>query len=512
MKKRVWAIMLALAMTVSLAAGCAGKKDEQATTEGTTTGTTTETGDTEEVTDDVGIDTSEEVEIILYMIGDRPADYDKMLEEFNKKAKADLNCTLKVNFLTWGEYRTKYPLILSSGEPIDLIYVATWLNFYPQAQKGAFLPIEDILEKSSPNTYSTITEAAMRQATVNGHVYAVSGTKESYNSYGPVVRKDLMEKYGMDKIDTFDKYGDFLKEVSKNEQGMDPTFFSSVGSEFDATYMMMEGLYPLTGNMESIYWIDPTEASPQVISVESWEKTPEFLAKMKEWSDEGTWSKSALANKDTNKLQNGTSASRLKNLDTWIEATIGTDWEWEFFDFAPQVEIMSHMQDSIAVPASSKNPERALLLLDKIKSDESYYRLMTYGIEGDHYEIHADGSIESIASDRFGFRPGMWGMEMREFMLPITGSPEALAGMLDDYHKSAVDNIYRGFYMDSEPFKNELAAVQSVMEQYWNPLELGYVDPVSGYQEFQEQMKAAGNDKVLEELQKQVDAFTEANR
>ncbi len=505
MKRKLNLLLVLMLIAAMVMGGCGSKGD-----------TPSNASDTSAVSSESSaqskIDTTEQVEVVMYVIGNESPDFDNVLKEFNKKSLADLNATLQVNFLNWGEYKTKYPLLLSSGEPIDLIYTATWMNYYYQAQKGAFKPIEDLLPVYCPESYKTITEEAMKQATVNGHVYGVAGTKESYNAYGPVVRKDLMDKYGMTSIDTFDQYGDFLKAVAKNEKGMDPTFFTSTGSEIDDIYMLSKGLYPLTGNSGSIYWIDPKEAQPKVFSKTDWEGMPEFLAKMKEWGDAGCWSKSALANKDTEKMNNGTAASRIKNLEVWVSSNIDTKWDFNFYNFVKPIEVLSHMQDAMAVPISSKNTERALMLVDKIKSDKTYYNLLNYGVEGVNYKIHEDNTIESIDSTKFAFQNGFWGMQMRDFDLNKVGSPETLPQVQKEYHDTAVTNKYRSYYMDTEKIKNEYAAVQNVMEQYFNPLELGYVDPAKGLAETQKQMKAAGNDKVLSELQAQIDKFVAENK
>ncbi len=90
-------------------------------------------------------DTSEQVELTMVLLGDEPARMDDVLKEFNKLALEDLNCTLKIKYLDWGEYETKYPLMFSSGEKFDLAYAATWVDFANLAQKGAFMPLEELL-------------------------------------------------------------------------------------------------------------------------------------------------------------------------------------------------------------------------------------------------------------------------------------------------------------------------------------------------------------------------------
>jgi hypothetical protein len=90
-------------------------------------------------------------ELSLYLIGNPTQAYRDALAEFNKKAQADLNVTLKVTFIGWGDFSQKYPLVLASGEPIDLIYTSTWLQFAQQALKGAFMPLETLGPKYAPS-------------------------------------------------------------------------------------------------------------------------------------------------------------------------------------------------------------------------------------------------------------------------------------------------------------------------------------------------------------------------
>lgn len=40
-----------------------------------------------------------------------------------------INATVKFNFLPLGEYEQRYPLLLSTGEPFDLIYAANWIQY-----------------------------------------------------------------------------------------------------------------------------------------------------------------------------------------------------------------------------------------------------------------------------------------------------------------------------------------------------------------------------------------------
>jgi putative aldouronate transport system substrate-binding protein len=169
---------------------------------------------------------------------------------------------------------------------------------------------------------------------------------------------------------------------------------------------------------------------------------------------------------------------------------------------------LPYMQDCIAIPSSSKHPDKALMLLDKLRNDESYYMLLTYGIRGKHYEITADNQLKTLDMD--GFIPEMycsWGFRDSRFRRDMEGSPATLPAVREAIAKSAIKNPYTNFSQNIEPVKNEYAAVLNVMQQYFIPLKLGYTDPVKGLAELKEKLKAAGVEKVQAEFQRQINEF-----
>jgi putative aldouronate transport system substrate-binding protein len=77
----------------------------------------------------------------------------------------------------------------------------------------------------------------------------------------------------------------------------------------------------------------------------------------------------------------------------------------------------------------------------------------------------------------------------------------------DDYNKTAVKSPILGFFFNSEPIRNELAAVDNVVKQYNSDLIFGRVDPEVMLPEFLAKLTGAGADKIQAEMQKQLDQF-----
>lgn len=117
-------------------------------------------------------DISEEVTLTMYLIGDRPVDNDEVFAKINEKLKAEINATIDVKFMSWGEYEQKYPLIFASGEDWDIIYTADWCFYNAQATKQGFWEItQEALDTYAPMTAQTIYPEAWEQAKVNGQVF-----------------------------------------------------------------------------------------------------------------------------------------------------------------------------------------------------------------------------------------------------------------------------------------------------------------------------------------------------
>ena len=93
--KKALALLLGTMMTVGLIAGCGGSGSTESQSAGNTE-SINETGGAEGVV----ADTSEHVDLKMYLIGDRSADFDEVYGEVNKILEEKLNCSISVDFLS----------------------------------------------------------------------------------------------------------------------------------------------------------------------------------------------------------------------------------------------------------------------------------------------------------------------------------------------------------------------------------------------------------------------------
>jgi putative aldouronate transport system substrate-binding protein len=468
------------------------------------------------------------VELVMWLVGDSVPDYDLMLEELNKLMVRDLNATLKVNFTTWTDWTTKLRLVLSSGEQVDLVHMAPWSIYDEQAKLGAFYALEYLAPKYAPKTWVSYSEDVLKQATVNGHVYMLPFRYTDPEGNGFLYRLDLAKKYGLGKIKSIDDLEKYMKAV-KEKEGTIPYnaggFDNQVMSESFAMWMKSwpdsadENL--VVGQMNYIKVFQNDLEHPFVLFEH--EAFKGALQYARRFYQNGYWSKNVLANTTDSReaFLNGTSAiTNLNpiNANEEYRRLTAKHPEWELDWWSPY-QRLTHPPKSpannngMSIPISSKNPERALMLLEKLHQDQAYADLTTFGIRGRHWDLDKNGEIilpAGVTADKTGFpwdRPCPWGWREEKFYrvgpTKLSSTWPVVRDWIQYIYDNGADKQCADFKFDKIPVEAEMAAIDSVKTQYVDPLIWGMVDPDKGYKELIDKMYQAGLQKVKDEFNKQ---------
>jgi len=460
------------------------------------------------------LDTSEEVQLVMYVISDRPAGQDIVDENMNKLFKEKLNCTLQINWIGWAEYANKYPMLYSSGEQFDMAYCATWLNFANLARRGAFKDLSELLPTYAPDNYAMQSESALAQATIDGALYAVPTLLPTYITYGPIYRGDLADEAGIEgDLDTWEKieqYGDWIKE---NHPEMEVIDMYQGNVELSLQWERMQGNFEIDSGNRYIFY-DPSEEHPTVFPVYDDPTFPEFVEMCSRWSQKGFWSMSALSDTDSTKTQNGKAALRFHNIDTWSGYTVlHPEWDFRYAAMTKDIAHLPYTQDCLVIPTTSKNPERALALWNLLTTDQEAYDAFFYGILGTTYELNDEGQFTILDPDVYATN-ACWAVRTMDLNRNQAGVPESYDTMRKEWEENIQEGVgterFTGFVFDTTAVTTEIANCQNVRQQYGWPLELGYVDAEKGLEDYKTQMQNAGIDRIVEEAQRQLDEYLAA--
>lgn len=544
-------VMASLLLSLSLvAAGCSGNdgnnnKDGNggSSEQGTNAGTdqkkangagSEDSGKNDAAANDSGAKPLDPYEVVMIYPDGKQNDLGAVqtaMNDYLKKTYPQMNMTVKLNPIDWSAYADKLNLMMSSGEKFDLLWTANWMNFETQVNKGALLPLDKLLNEYGPDIKSVegdLLDGAKRK----GSLYGIHVHQELGNPQGIALRKDLVDKYHIDltplQSGEFKDLEPILKTIKENEPGVTP----AVGPSFPL------GAYFGSGSMESIIGpvaLDQRDTNPDdMYKVVDMYETPRYLELAKLTHQ---WYKAGYINKD----------ATTPGVDIWKKvqaktafAAIGTDLEIVKDMAIGKPSLMAGKSaqlgmDIIQVPMNidrlhtsklsatlqaisqtSKDPARAMMLLDLFYKDPQLLTLFNYGIEGKHYVLN-NGQIDmpqGKTKDNVGFyhdNQWMLGNQMLNYTR-VGEDPDKYKNyeQFNEMVKSQPSPLI-GFVFDSEPVKNELIAIGKVQSTFDPGLQSGQLDPETDLPKMVGKLKAAGLDKVLAEAQKQIDAWRAEN-
>jgi putative aldouronate transport system substrate-binding protein len=526
MSKKLLAFLLAFAFAAVALTGCGAsggteQKDGASTAAGSVESTAAGgSTDSSEEGSKSAIDLSKKVTLTMVTFGDSPADLQLVNDEINKLTLKDLNCDIKISPLGFADFGTKYNLMLTSGQPVDMIWTATWMNFQAYALKGAFLSLDELLPKAAPDLQKFIPEDLWSISKVNGKSYCIPTTRELYGSWGLLYREDLRVKYGLPEVKDLSTVEAFLEGIKKNEKGMLPMSDSPdsafIGAFYPFTYM--NRIAPVAN---FAYGFGIRIDKPREL-VRYWE-TPEFTdycKLMKSWSDKGYIEKGILSKKSDvyQEVVSGKSASVISGTDPGRANTNviipamsqHPDWKFGYLNWGIMSKVSyagSPIFMSCALPKSSENPERALAFLEKAVLDQNLYRLLNEGIEGKHFKMDNGYYVSLNDPQNPGFIQNALYTSLFTFNkdYAVYSKEYDFVRQENDIEKQYVfPNYWDTFPEDYSSYSAERAALSQVNTQYAMPLLAGLAPDVdAGIKTLLDKAKTAGYDKIYDEYNKQ---------
>ncbi len=521
MKKAI-ALLLAVMLTACLFAGCnntTSSSDPKAPTSDTSNGQTS-TPASEPVDEAI----SERVELRLFAIDNSPND-EKLSEEFweilNGILLDRLNCTIKYEYVEGNDPTGQYEMALASNQDYDLMHASAGFNYTSVAARGAFMDITDLLPTYAPDLYNLVTPERWEEAKVNGRIYGVPNLGKLYTSHCFMYREDLRKKYNCEPITDLDTMGAYLQAIVDNEPGLIPTD-DQAGPLFRRAFQYTNNYALLDNSMNFV--IDPTDPR-KVLNAYEQPDYLEYLKLAKEWFDNGYWTSNVLSSKEwgVNSVINGKAAASFTQQFPWyawhpnyIESN-NPGWEIKYFQFISLsddafIAAKPATENMLAVAQNAKNPERALMVLNLIQTDEELWRLCTYGLEGKNYELTEDGKIDTTKfgdDARFNYFPVDLITNANFELTPVDQWDE-----YDELYDVILDHAQDTYPLNAfapnttgaiEPL---YTAINQIRVEYAYPLQAGMIDDVeAGYEDLIKRLNDAGIEEVRLELERQVNEY-----
>jgi len=519
-KKKLFVVLLALMMVASIFAGCGQAATTPETTAAAASATAEATKAAAEETASAPAEKSlEEVTLRFYFFGDSREKVNDVYAKISETFKKELNAKFEVSFIPGNEYKERMIAIASSGDDYDMNFDGEWLVFSQLASQGAYMDIKDLLPKYAPalkakyDELGVLSAATTSDGKVVGLPWTLAMNQRPYFGWNKTMADAAGVTVGSGDVKTFEDidallaklyafYGPDSGKIVMGQVSNEPVF---------AKYELVSlGFHNLV--------VDLNDPDSKVLP---FEQTAAYLDRAKwakKWNDAGYIPKDAVLEVNDGNVMLGEEI--LLSHFTWHE------WKDKLgkLDGAANSSVLypekkfanrSPLSNVVAISANSANPERTLMFLDLVETNQQMYDLLHYGILDETYKLDGEKAIYAVdgmngANSNYMEWGGQWALWKPQFMRPNdTYGPgfwkeEArLAG-----EKQNINSPLMGFFPKSDNIQNELALRDTIWALDKNISYGAFEETAEAIvQKMIDEQKDAGIDKIVADVQAQVDAF-----
>jgi len=466
---------------------------------------------------------SEKITIKWMIFGEKSKNSEDVFDQFNKNLQAYYpDTTVEFEIVPVNNYKEKWDMKMATNEPLDLAWIGNDIfNYTEEVKKGSFMALDYLLNTYGQNLLREIPENVWEIQKRDGKIYSIPLLGMLYRKdYAVVAPKKYMDKYGnIDEIGrvnranlytneecykVFEPYLAGLKAAGKINTGISYQTFYKIA---DKGY---EGIY----GPESPFVIKIFDENLKVYNKYELESHKLYFKTMYEWYRKG-YIREDIEEVLDPKSNDGKEMGSVFFLDEYGEHGVVTDRiPTEYEEVREPLQNYKYIsyescRNALVIPRTSQNPKRALEVVNLLNSKKgaALYKLLLNGFEGRHFVSKGANRIDRITDGN-----GKALYSLSQYTLGnVFLNYEYTAGefeQLEEYNKNAIVSPLLGFELDTRMIVLEMAKIDLVVSEYIDILRHGISDNwEETYNEFIAKMKEAGSEKVIAEMQRQIDAF-----
>jgi len=457
-------------------------------------------------------DDGKEYELTYYMVynaANTPQDLSTVQKKLSSVLKKKINSTIKIIPYTLSEYTSKLSGAIAAEAKFDVCFTSPDVNPYlTNVQREAFVPLDKLLPKYAPETWKSIPTNIWEQARINGKIYGSVNEQIFPRTFGFEAKSALNiqtfldEEYGgitpdqvytlkKNSLDFLEEYLGWLKENNKGCKGK----ISELHTE--STLLCNSGFDDLGTGMATPGVIQIDDKTHKVINQFKTDDYKEIIDRSYKWRELGY-------------IDDAASAYDLTPDTTWkpgykVGNMIRLSESHYFTSF-----VVGTMN---AISTTSKNPARAMKFIELMRTDEEVHNLIQFGVEEVHYIKDPDNDkriAEWVAGSGYNNSNFGWGLgtEFISYLQP--DQEDDLWEQVKAINDNTPTSDLIGFNFDATKVKQKIADCKAIINEFLTAFSKAQFKPEqkdNKYQEMIQRLEAAGCNDIIDEKQKQIDAF-----
>ena len=433
-----------------------------------------------------------------------------VFEKVNEILKEKYDLELDLIAIPSADFDQKLTAMNAAREEYDIVYTAHWKNnYYANVSNGNLIELtEDMLKEYAPKTYEFLDDAAWDATRVDGKIYAVPNWQMMTRATGLYLPTEYVELTGVNaaEIKDFDGLTDYMRKLHAkkpevNEVGPMWTQAITHYNLVDVYEEKMPGVIDFT-----------KEGKPVVFNQYESDIFEDYVAMRNDWIKEGLVTDVYNPDSKAAKKEFKTAYFTGGQYSPMGESTVEASHEYDFtaVQFSPIVMAPTGVTAALSgISSTSKQPEKALQMIEIMNNDPEIFNLIAYGIEGVDYDKISDNIIK-LREDKKYTGPSLFTMaSMGNAYLTDEKFPNIIEDM-DAHNKKAVVSPLMGFNANTDSLQVQIANCRTVVNKYLDMLDRG-IHGEKELKEFQQELKKAGVDEIIAEVQRQIDEWWAKN-
>ncbi|MEY8392260.1 ABC transporter substrate-binding protein [Lachnospiraceae bacterium 45-W7] len=381
--------------------------------------------------------------------------------------------------------------------------------FCSGVQKNLLLDIKDYLD-TAPALQAVLDEKAAPQDLGCSGVYGVPKPISDLHSNGAILNRACVEKYGFDVscVRQAEDLEPFFEVIRSSEPDMVPW---ALEKSRNAVLERQPIADLLDGCLSGIMYEDNQPAVCNIYETKAYEERVKLA---KRWQERGYLAGDILTCIENGKnmvLAGEAFAAEcvVKPDETQYDESIyGDKMIIVPFENRPVLDTEDDWIYVWGISADTAYPKEAVEALNLLYCDPEILNIVLYGVEGTDYVVGEDGRFHYPAQD-VAAEKGYTNTAKWKFNTLKAGVWEGMSlDLQEDFARFADSAVYSsayGFWLDEKELTVDLAKLRQIVNEYTPWLETGLCDTDSYLEEFRQKLKEAGSERLVEEVQRQLD-------